>query len=158
MSRYYHGPPSDHFDGVRFFDPRGAPPRRRRDLLRWFVDRQATALGIKIELISSLDDKRVAPELETACFRIVQEALTNVARHARAGSVRIELTRNSTALLLSIRDDGTGFDVAAAHQRATTGGSFGLLGMEERVRPLGGYFEIDSSTSARLGDFRGSRS
>jgi len=43
MSRYYNGPPSDHFDGVRFFDPRGGPPRRRRDLLRWFVDRHFRA-------------------------------------------------------------------------------------------------------------------
>ncbi len=47
MSRYYHGPPSDHFDGVRFFDPRGAPPRRRRDLLRWFVDRHFRATKSK---------------------------------------------------------------------------------------------------------------
>jgi L-ascorbate metabolism protein UlaG (beta-lactamase superfamily) len=47
MSRYYHGPPSDHFDGVRFFDPRGAPPKRRRDLLRWFVDRHVRATRAK---------------------------------------------------------------------------------------------------------------
>ena len=47
MSRYYHGPPSDHFDGVRFFNPRGGPPRGRRDLLRWFVDRHFRATKSK---------------------------------------------------------------------------------------------------------------
>jgi len=47
MSRYYHGPVSDHFDGARFFDPHGAPPRSRRDLLRWFVDRHWHAIKSK---------------------------------------------------------------------------------------------------------------
>lgn len=112
--------------------------------LRWFVDRQARGSGVKIELVSSLAGKRLAPELETACFRIVQETLTNVARHAEARSVRVELGFAGTEVLLSIQDDGTGFDVATARLRATTGGSFGLLGMEERARLLGGSCEIDS--------------
>src|SRR6266404_8204075 len=47
MSRYYNGPVSDHFDGARFFDPHGAPPRSRRDLLRWFVDRHWRATKSK---------------------------------------------------------------------------------------------------------------
>jgi PAS domain S-box-containing protein len=112
--------------------------------LRWFVDRQVEATSIPIDLVSSLGGDRVAPEVETACFRIVQETLTNVARHARARRVRVELKRNGAELVLSIHDDGIGFDVAEVRLRATTGGSFGLLGMEERVRLIGGTFEIDS--------------
>jgi PAS domain S-box-containing protein len=114
--------------------------------LRWFIDRQVNATGIKIDLVSSLGGNRVTSELETACFRIVQETLTNVARHARARTIRIELARKDSDLLLSIQDDGIGFDVAASRQRATSGGSFGLLGMEERTRLLGGEFEIESAS------------
>jgi PAS domain S-box-containing protein len=112
--------------------------------LRWFVDRQVRTTGIAIDLVSSLGE-RVSQELETACFRIVQESLTNVVRHAHAQHVRIELTRAGDELLLSLQDDGAGFDATAARQRATTGGSLGLLGMEERTRLLGGSFEIDSA-------------
>lgn len=113
--------------------------------LRWFVGQQRNATGIDIGFVSSLAGKRVAPDLETGCFRIVQESLTNVARHAQARNVQVELSHTSTELLLLIQDDGTGFNVAAARLRATTGGSFGLLGMEERVRLLGGSCEIDSA-------------
>ena len=112
--------------------------------LRWLVDRQVNATGTKIDLVGSLGGKRVATELETACFRIVQESLTNVARHSRASMVRIELARMDSDLLLSIQDDGIGFDVAESRQRAMSGGSLGLLGMEERIRFLGGEFEIES--------------
>ncbi len=113
--------------------------------LRWFVGQQRNATGIEITFVSSLSGKRVAPDLETGCFRIVQESLTNVARHARARKVRVELSHSTGELLLLIQDDGTGFDVAAARLRATTGGSFGLLGMEERVRLFGGSCEIQSA-------------
>lgn len=114
--------------------------------LRWFVNRQEEMTGLEIELHSSMAGMRVASDLETACFRVVQEAMTNVARHAQARTVHIELARKGPDLLLSIRDDGIGFDVAAARRRATSGGSFGLLGMAERVRLLGGAFEIESAS------------
>jgi signal transduction histidine kinase len=82
------------------------------------------------------------PELETACFRVAQEALTNVARHAHARNVRLGLRHHRAGLELSVRDDGTGFDVRAARDRAGAGASMGLLGMEERVSLLGGDLEI----------------
>ena len=112
--------------------------------LRWFVDRQKTATGIQIELVSALNDQRILPELETAYFRIVQESLTNVARHANARTVRIEIGRSGGQLVLFIQDDGIGFDVRAARSSSMTGRSFGLLGMEERVRLLNGVFQVDS--------------
>ena len=85
---------------------------------------------------------RLEPELETACFRLAQEALTNVARHSQARRVWLGLHLRRDELELSVRDDGIGFDVAAARERAGAGGSMGLLGMQERVSLLGGALEI----------------
>ena len=109
--------------------------------LRWYVDRLARAAGVEAHLAVE-DVPRLAPELETACFRVAQEALTNVARHARARNVWLGLRYDRAGLQLSVRDDGIGFDVGAAHDRAGAGASMGLLGMRERVTLLGGDIEI----------------
>jgi two-component system sensor histidine kinase UhpB len=113
--------------------------------LRWFIERQSATMGVTFDLHSALGPERLAPELESTCFRIVQEAVTNIARHAGAKHVRIELTRNRASVHLTIRDDGAGFDPAAARRRARNGGSFGVLGMEDRARLLGGVFRIISA-------------
>lgn len=76
-----------------------------------------------------------------AIFRIVQESLTNVARHANAGSVNISMARQENSLLLSVRDNGRGFDPLAQGN----GESFGLHGMRERAIALRGVFEIVSA-------------
>jgi PAS domain S-box-containing protein len=115
--------------------------------LRWYLDRQATLSGFAAEFSANLRNERLSRELETACFRVVQEAVTNVIRHARARRVRVDLAQDGAALLLAIQDDGVGFDVAAAQARARGGRSLGILGMEERVSQLGGSLEIDSAPS-----------
>ena len=83
-------------------------------------------------------EKRFPSEVETTFFRVAQEALTNVVRHAKARNVWIEFRQSKRELQLGIRDDGVGFDVGAAQSRAVGGGSLGLLGMHERVRLCGG--------------------
>jgi signal transduction histidine kinase len=83
--------------------------------------------------------------VETTCFRVVQEALTNVIRHAQAQRVSIELRQGQEGLELSIRDDGRGFDVERALQHAAGGASLGLLGMQERVQFAGGQIDIQSA-------------
>jgi PAS domain S-box-containing protein len=109
--------------------------------LRWYVDRFARAGRIEAHLsIGKLT--RFEPELETACFRVAQEALTNVDRHSQAKHVWIDLHLLAGALELSIRDDGIGFDVAAARERAIHGASVGLLGMQERVSLMDGEYEV----------------
>jgi PAS domain S-box-containing protein len=113
--------------------------------LRWYVQRQAKHLGIAIELQLPASARRLPPEIETASFRIVQEALTNAARHAQATRVEVMLTINEQDAELTVRDNGAGFDVAAAHQRAIVGGSFGLLGMQERAQLVGGELRITSA-------------
>ena len=85
------------------------------------------------------------PHLETTCFRIVQEALTNVLRHAQARQVQVEVRQHDAELTLCIHDDGVGFEVAAAQARARQGGGLGVLGMQERAELVRGHLEIVSS-------------
>jgi len=122
--------------------------------LEWYVEHQAQRSGFAAEFIAELPEMRLSPTLETACFRVAQAALTNVARHTRAKRVRVELRRrpvpnaesgDETELELVIRDDGVGFDVRAALDRAARGASLGLLAMQERVRLVGGQIEIESA-------------
>lgn len=113
--------------------------------LRWYLDRQAQRAGFAAEFAADPADLRAAPNVETACFRVAQEALTNVVRHARARRVKVELGRHGAELHLAVRDDGSGFDVAAARRLATRGTSLGLLGMEERVLLMGGEVSIQSA-------------
>lgn len=112
--------------------------------LRWYADRFAKQTHIEMHLaVEEIAD--LPPALATASFRVVQEALTNVARHASAKHVWLEVRRTSRGLELAVRDDGVGFDVDAARDRATHGASLGLLGMEERVTLAGGSIEIHST-------------
>jgi PAS domain S-box-containing protein len=109
--------------------------------LRWYLDQQAQRAGLRIEFSADPALERMSPEIETACFRVAQEALTNVVRHARAQTVSVELHRTPEALHLVVRDDGIGFDVMTAEQ----GASLGLLGMRERVALLAGEMDCKSA-------------
>ena len=114
--------------------------------LRWYVDVHTRRSGIIGEIVAQPINTKLSSNLETTCFRIVQEALTNVIRHAKAQrvTVTIELRQWETQLHLTISDDGVGFDVNAAIIKATSGGSLGLLGIEERVLLVGGQINIES--------------
>jgi signal transduction histidine kinase len=115
--------------------------------LRWFTDRCARRAGFAAHLsIDSLP--QLEANLQTACFRVTQEALTNIERHARARHAWIDLHVLDGALELSVRDDGIGFDVAAAKARALSGHSVGILGMQERVALTGGEYDIVRLPSA----------
>jgi PAS domain S-box-containing protein len=113
--------------------------------LRWYVDRRVKPAGLDVDLVSSLSGRRERPELEITCFRVVQEALTNVIRHAQARRVQVEVSAADDALQVTVRDDGRGFDVGAARQGAVQGETFGLLGIQERVQLLGGDIAIESA-------------
>ena len=92
-------------------------------------------------------NERFSREVETACFRITQEALTNVARHARAKTVLLRLRKKANVLILLIKDDGVGFDPQALRKRAPRAATLGLLGMQERAHAAGGQVEISSAIS-----------
>jgi signal transduction histidine kinase/FixJ family two-component response regulator len=112
--------------------------------LRWYIDRLSQRTGIAGRLAAQPANLRLAPETETTCFRVAQEALTNVVRHARAQHVQVSLVQEDDALKLVVRDDGVGFDVAEARSRAVGGGSLGLLGMQERLELIGGRVVIEA--------------
>ena len=86
---------------------------------------------------------RLRPEVKIVCYRIVQEALTNIARHAQAKQVWVTLRQHADEVRLCVRDDGKGFDIAAT-SNASTPGSLGLIGMQERARQLAGQLTIHS--------------
>jgi PAS domain S-box-containing protein len=112
--------------------------------LRWYADRFARDTGIEVHVSADPTVPRRAAAVETACFRITQEALTNIVRHGKARHVWVDLDDDGGVTALKIRDDGSGFDVAAARERAAGGLSLGLLGMEGRVSSLGGEFDVQS--------------
>lgn len=113
--------------------------------LRWLADQHAHRTGLRVEFRSSAVDARFDAALETACFRVAQEALNNVVKHAGARHATVELQTQSDGLHLLLSDDGTGFDVLAARLRAAHGASLGLLGMEERATLAGGGIEWRST-------------
>jgi len=119
--------------------------------IRWYLDRQAQRGGFEAQFLADPPEMRLNPELETTCFRVVQEAITNVVRHAQARLVRVELRQYEETLDLTIRDDGVGFDVRAARERGASDPSLGLLGMEERVQLMGGQIEVRSDSTQPLG-------
>jgi PAS domain S-box-containing protein len=127
------------------------PPTVLEDLglapaLRWLLDRQGREAGFSTSFISSLEEPRLNPQIEIACFRVAQEALTNVMRHAHARNVKVELAQVGQQLHLTIFDDGSGYDVKAAYQRARQGNSLGLVSIQERVLLAGGRMEIESAS------------
>lgn len=113
--------------------------------LRWLGEQTAARLGIAVALNIPVLEPRLSPEMETACFRIVQEALTNITRHAGASHVAIDLQRDGASMVLSVQDDGCGFDLTEKRTRAVQGGSLGLLGMQERALLVGGQLDITSA-------------
>jgi signal transduction histidine kinase/response regulator of citrate/malate metabolism len=111
--------------------------------LEWHTRLFGTQTGIEVELEISLPPQRLATELETVVFRMVQEALTNIARHAGTKSAVVIVTADDEALQVEISDRGKGFDAAAALNRRD---SLGLAGTAERVRLAGGRFDIFSKS------------
>jgi PAS domain S-box-containing protein len=114
--------------------------------IRWYADRQAQRSDFALEFVMDSSGDRFPADLEIALYRVVQEALTNVCRHADARHVRLELRQSDEEVRLVIHDDGVGFDVAAAQKKGSRGESFGVFGMRERVELFGGQIEIESKS------------
>jgi signal transduction histidine kinase len=113
--------------------------------LRWYTHRQAALTGLHAEFSPASLENRLDLVIETECFRVAQEALTNVVRHAQASAVTVDLSRRNGHLHLRVRDDGVGFDFAALRSKAVQGASLGLLSMEERASLAGGGLELNSA-------------
>jgi len=110
--------------------------------LDWHFKRYFKQTGIRVQFKHTPLADRLPARLETAVFRIVQEALTNAARHARVKALSVRLWANAEQVGLQVRDEGAGFDTAEALRRGT---SSGLTGMKERAELLGGEFILEST-------------
>jgi two-component system sensor histidine kinase UhpB len=113
--------------------------------LRWLAENYQQRTSLQVQIVGHLSGSQLPPTLAIACFRVVQEALTNVVRHAGAGHVWIDLNQSDNVVEISIRDDGAGFDVVATQEEAIQRGRLGLLGMAERVQLFGGRLDIESA-------------
>jgi two-component system sensor histidine kinase UhpB len=113
--------------------------------LHWYFTKQAALAGVRVEFHVESQERRLDPIIETECFRIAQEALTNVIRHAQAKLLKVSLTADDKYLHLRVRDNGIGFEVAPEREKAVLGASLGLLSMEERASLAGGGLEHISS-------------
>ncbi len=111
--------------------------------IRWYADRHLVSRGISVRCEFG-EMCRLAPEMETALFRICQETMSNIARHAQASAVLVQVGLEQGEVRIEIEDDGKGFDPATASQREDRP-AWGLMGMCERVEILGGTAHIDSA-------------
>ena len=121
-----------------------------RTALSNYVDRWSERGGVLADFHSSGLDKRrrLLPQIETTVYRIVQEALTNVLKHARAARVSVILEHRHDQLLTIVEDDGQGFDTEAVRFVPGEGRGLGLLGIRERIALVGGNFNIESQPGA----------
>ena len=110
--------------------------------LLWHIEHYTAQTQVRVNFKhSGLERRRFTPDVETAAYRLVQEALTNVARHAQTSEATVRLSTHRQTLLIEVEDRGTGFDVESALMTSETSG---LAGMRERAVLLGGQLKIDS--------------
>jgi two-component system, NarL family, sensor kinase len=108
--------------------------------LRSYAEEFSRSTAIPVQFTSRKVPRKVPAEVAICFYRIVQEALRNVGKHARTAAVKITLAGSSTRLHLSIRDNGEGFDMALARAQ----GGLGLISMQERVRLVQGQFSVQT--------------
>jgi signal transduction histidine kinase len=101
--------------------------------------------GTRVEVQIMDETERLSPEIEIALYRVCQESLNNVAKHAMARQIRITLIRTRSLLTLAVEDDGKGFDAEHWREAVADHNRYGILGMRERIAELGGSFSIVSS-------------
>ena len=109
--------------------------------LEWQAREVSKRTGIRVQVAAADSAGELPDALKTCIYRVVQEALHNCARHAQARTVRVVVSQEDSRIVLSVEDDGRGFDARRVR-------GLGLVGMEERVRHLGGAFNINSSPGA----------
>ena len=119
--------------------------------LRAYLESQAALSGVAMDLeedgrdsVATSSGERLPSDLEIVCFRVAQESVTNVLRHASAQRLRVIIARNGSHVRLAVRDDGRGFDAPSALDSAAAQGHLGVVGMRERVRARGGTFQVAS--------------
>ncbi|TAK33688.1 MAG: HAMP domain-containing protein [Chloroflexota bacterium] len=113
--------------------------------LGWYAESRLEPLGVKIMIETTGEERRLPPQMETALFRVVQEALNNVARHAEAEHTDVTIDFRSDSVVVEVADDGKGFDPREVSASADSPRGLGLLGMRERVSLMNGQLEVQSA-------------
>ena len=114
--------------------------------LRWYADSRLAPKDVRVEIKELSRSRRLPAEVETALFRVVQEAINNIARHAAARNVRIEFEFDDQAVRVEVEDDGIGFDISSSQMiSAENGRGLGLMGMQERIELLGGEIIVETN-------------
>ena len=114
--------------------------------LRVYVDRYEERTNIVLTLSCPDHLKRFDPKIEATLYRVIQEGLTNVAKHSGAKSARVEIKKTESTLELIISDDGKGFDQPRDGESGLWSSGLGIINMKERVSGLGGKFSLESET------------
>lgn len=114
--------------------------------LRWLVDRLNEDSGILAGVVLHGEERKLDSETEVNIFRIVQESLNNIRRHSKATEATVNLQITPTFLEITIRDNGKGFPLNKTIQNLTSQGKLGLIGIQQRVKFIGGSIDIDSKT------------
>src|SRR5262249_403096 len=110
----------------------------------WYLKGFGKRHGLRVDLLTQHMDERLRPDTETTAYRIIQEALTNIAKHGNASSCRVYLKRLTNTLLVLVEDDGVGF-VTAQDSGGNGAPGLGLISIRERVSRLGGTLRLDSA-------------
>jgi signal transduction histidine kinase len=113
--------------------------------LQWYIQSFEKRSSIQTSFVVNGQQVRLLSEYETIIFRITQEALTNILKHAHASQAAVTLSMNPNEIQLTIKDDGVGFDSAQLLDNEGQRSGWGLLGIQERTLLLGGRYEIDTS-------------
>ena len=113
--------------------------------IRWLIENSLEVAGINIDFKAIRQERRLPPELKIAIFRVVQEAINNILRHANARNVIVSFRFEKSAIRIGVKDDGTGFDVENAINSKDRPRGLGIVGMKERIELFDGTFEIHSS-------------
>ncbi|MGZ4779218.1 MAG: MHYT domain-containing protein [Thermoanaerobaculia bacterium] len=112
--------------------------------VQWLVQRYAAQTGVRVDIVQSgLEETRFSAEVEIAAYRIIQEALTNVARHAQTREAIVRIRQEPRTLIVEVEDPGIGFDPSRLSRQ-----TIGVQGMDERVSILGGRLTVESSPGA----------
>ncbi|MDP2971591.1 MAG: sensor histidine kinase, partial [Deltaproteobacteria bacterium] len=112
--------------------------------LRWYIQNFSSRLNIYSDFKAIGFEEKLPPQIETAFYRIIQEALNNIAKHSAANRIEISLERRDSMISASIVDNGKGFDLHKVLHPESPERGFGIIGMQERVSLLGGHIDFQS--------------
>jgi signal transduction histidine kinase len=115
------------------------------DTLRWYLRKFSDRTGVRTELVDDHLSERLPIDVEVCVYRVVQEALTNVSRHAQATACRVFVQRVASSLIVTVEDDGIGWQIPTTDRKMPRDG-LGLVGIRERVEDIGGRFRIEGKS------------